>query len=336
VVELQTGRTNECRAGGGIQGDVSVIIPAYNEESVIAETLGAVHASLRDRLGYEIIVADHGSDDDTRLLAKREGARVIEAPDAPTIGALRNLAVERARGQLLVFLDADIIVTSAWGVRLTKILPCVGPGSRTLTGSIALPLPDSSWIENYWFSRRVPAGTHLGSGHMIIRSDFFHELGGFDPSLRTGEDYDLSRRVVSAGGDIVVDQSLAVTHLGFPKTVVEFVRREAWHGLSDFGSISKVRASRVALATLGWLGLHVLFAVGLISGIGVLAVFAIVSTGTLCGVSSALRFENRSLREWIIATSLFYLYYLGRALSFFRSILHLDRGNPRKAIQPNS
>lgn len=332
---LSTDLRTDCKDVGEIQPDVSVIIPAYNEAGVITETLGAAHGCLSDRLRYEIIVADHGSNDDTRLLAEREGACVLEAPEAPTIAALRNLAVERAKGHVLVFLDADIIVTSGWGLRLVEIIPQVGPGSRILAGSIALPLPHSSWVEKYWFSRRVPSGTHLGSGHMIIRRSFFQELGGFDPSLRTGEDYDLSKRVVAAGGELVFDPALAVTHVGFPTSAVEFVRREAWHGLSDFDSMASIRASKVALATLTWLGLHVLLAVGLVGGTGALVILTVVAIGVLCGASSALRFENRLLREWIITTFLFYLYYFGRTVSFLRSILHVDRGNPRKLAQPH-
>jgi glycosyltransferase involved in cell wall biosynthesis len=80
---------------------VSVIIATRNETSNIAACMDSV------RWADEIIVADHGSIDDTRAQAEAAGATVITVADAPTIGALRNAAIARATHHWIFVVDAD-------------------------------------------------------------------------------------------------------------------------------------------------------------------------------------------------------------------------------------
>ncbi|HEY7899313.1 MAG: glycosyltransferase family 2 protein [Gemmatimonadales bacterium] len=80
---------------------VSVVIATRNEAANIAACIDSV------RWADEIVVADHGSADDTREQAERAGATVILLPDAPTIGALRNAAITRARNHWILVVDAD-------------------------------------------------------------------------------------------------------------------------------------------------------------------------------------------------------------------------------------
>ena len=79
---------------------VSVVIAARDESANIAACIDSV------RWASEIIVADHGSADDTRAQAAAAGATVIE-PDAATIGALRNAAIAQARHHWVLVVDAD-------------------------------------------------------------------------------------------------------------------------------------------------------------------------------------------------------------------------------------
>src|SRR5204863_4917548 len=89
---------------------ISLIIPAYNEEALLAGTLRALRAAA-DAAGvpYEIIVVDDGSTDRTAAIARAEGARVVSVT-LRNIGATRNAGARAATGQLLIFVDADTMV----------------------------------------------------------------------------------------------------------------------------------------------------------------------------------------------------------------------------------
>ena len=89
---------------------ISIVIPAYNEEALLAATLNAVRASA-DAIGvpYEVIVVDDGSTDRTAEIARAHGARVV-AVHLRQIGAARNAGAKVAAGDLLVFVDADTLV----------------------------------------------------------------------------------------------------------------------------------------------------------------------------------------------------------------------------------
>ena len=90
---------------------VSFIIPAHNEEALLGRTLASVHAAAR-ALGepYEVVVADDASTDRTGAVAREQGARVV-AVNRRQIAAARNAGARAAAGGLLVFVDADTVVT---------------------------------------------------------------------------------------------------------------------------------------------------------------------------------------------------------------------------------
>ena len=79
---------------------ISVVIAARNEAANIAACIESVSWA------GEILVADHGSSDETGELATKAGATVI-SQEAATIGALRNVAIARARNQWILVVDAD-------------------------------------------------------------------------------------------------------------------------------------------------------------------------------------------------------------------------------------
>lgn len=80
---------------------VSVVIATRNEASNVAACIDSI------RWVDEILVADHGSTDDTRQRAEASGATVLQLADAPTIGQLRNAAITRARNSWILVVDAD-------------------------------------------------------------------------------------------------------------------------------------------------------------------------------------------------------------------------------------
>ena len=102
-------------------GIVSFVIPAKNEECLLPETINYIHNAIKGRLEFEVVVMDNGSTDSTVSVAKSRGAHVTSLKGG-TIGALRNVGVKHARGEYIVFLDADISLSDTWYPSFVNVL----------------------------------------------------------------------------------------------------------------------------------------------------------------------------------------------------------------------
>lgn len=303
--------------------DVSVVIPARDEENHIGRTLSSVREALSGSASYEILVVDDGSTDRTTTIAEDHGARVLVSK-TDTIGGSRNEGARAASGEVLVFLDADVSVTEGWGDRLQEILPELSRGSRLLTGRMCGVPDDAGWIERLWFDSRRRHGTHIGSGHMIVNRRFFLELGGFDASLRTGEDYELSMRVRRSGGEIRSDERLEAVHHGFPSTVRRFFAREVWHGTGDATSFGSLVRSKVVWAAMVFVALHLTALYGTLAASGWIVAAAVVGLVLLLGAAAVQKFGLTRGIAWGRILFLYYIYFWGRAVAVLSF-----RGEPR-------
>jgi hypothetical protein len=296
---------------------LSFVIPAFNEEKLISRTIEAIHR-LVPPISYEIVVVDNGSADATPRIAAELGATVIRQPGG-TIGALRNRGVRASHGDTLVFLDADVVLTPEWAARIPASLEMLREEPAALTGYMCTVPADASWLERYWFAPRQKA-SHIGSGHMVISRSFFDALEGFDESLATGEDYDLSRRGVALGGQIVADQRLKVEHLGFPRTIWAFLQREAWHGVGDYKSFAVFVRSKVAVIAAGFAVLHAVLLTGLLVGSLSTAAIAALTIVGVCLASSYRQYRGQPLHVVLLNAGVFWVYYLGRTLALIRRV----------------
>lgn len=308
---------------------VSVVIPAFNEEEMIGTTILTAREALGGAgLPHEVIVVDHGSTDGTAVVARASGARIVSAADAPTISTLRNRGINQARGEFLVFLDADTSLTSEWSRHIRDALESLRVDPLQLCGSVREAPDDASVIGRYWY-RGLSADeepTHLGGGHIITTPDAVELIGGFNESLETGEDYEFCVRARSRGVAVRGDKGLRAIHRGVPTTVAGFLRREIWHGRGDLGSLRSMIRSRVALVSILFVALHLgawwawpesftLFAV------------AIGSIVLLCAYASVVKYGGQPAKVILVNTGIFYLYFAGRALSIFSITV---RPNPKR------
>jgi glycosyltransferase involved in cell wall biosynthesis len=182
---------------------ISIIIPAYNEEALLDGTLAAIRAAA-ETLGspHEVIVVDDGSTDRTAEIARAHGARVVGA-NLRNIGAARNAGARVASGDLLIFVDADTLVTPAvlQGAVASIRAGAVGGGAGVRQDS-----NDPAWGPAvYGFAGLLMRMAGWAAGcFMFVRTDIFHSTGGFDERYFATEEIHLSRAVKKYGRFVIL------------------------------------------------------------------------------------------------------------------------------------
>ena len=176
---------------------ISVVIPAFNEEIFIRETIDSVIRSSALYPGpIEIIVVDNNSTDATARIARKCGARVVFEPKNQ-IARARNTGAKAVQGKHLVFLDADTTIS---GDILYKVNQHLSSG--TVIGGGAWVVPDSGWFGRLIFHlinislsfRNVTVGPFL----YCDRGDF-EEVGGFDEAYYAAEEFSLAKGLKEEG-----------------------------------------------------------------------------------------------------------------------------------------
>lgn len=297
---------------------ISVIIPAYNEEKLLPSVIAAIKANDFPTDNFEIIVIDNGSTDRTAEIAQEEGVILVES-ERRFVGAARNLGARQARGEFLAFLDADCLPSRNWleeGLRSLTQEHCV-------TGEQCEAPDQAAWLEKSWFSQKKLGrrqSPHINSANLFISRSFFNDLGGFDESLSSGEDYELCSRASSLVR-IIADNKIRVVHLGNPKTVKDFLTREIWHGIGALGALKHKWFDKPLLGTLIFTLISLLQIIGLmnffISHSIQLFLAATMGMVGLLVVTVFYRLLSGGTRPRYTGNLilLYYLYYLGRMIA---------------------
>jgi glycosyltransferase involved in cell wall biosynthesis len=178
--------------------DYALIVPAWNEEAVIAQTVGQLR-TVAEELGrpYELVVVDDASSDRTAELAGADGARVVRV-EKRQIAAVRNAGAAATTAPWLVFVDADTWLpeTVLRNALLELDAGAVGGGSRVSFDGRGHPLAEGFFevFKVLWYSQELAAGCFL-----FARRDTFEAAGGFDERWFAGEEYWLSRALKAQG-----------------------------------------------------------------------------------------------------------------------------------------
>lgn len=237
---------------------VSIIIPAFNEEIHLPACLESVKNLDYPPKQYEVIVVDNGSTDRTRKIAHQYGARVFR-DDTLHVSGLRNLGANEAKGKILAFVDADCTVSSNW------LSAATGYFNNDAVAAWGAPpsIPENStWVQQTWYIVRRPLKEvmdveWLESMNLFVRKDVFLSVNGFAEKLVTCEDVDFCYRLKKLGR-IVSDNRLQVTHYGEAETIKEFFRKEVWRGSGNFHGVFSHGFSFKELSSLA-LPLYFLF-----------------------------------------------------------------------------
>lgn len=221
---------------------ITVVVPAYNEQEYISRCLRSLCNQDLEKEKYEVIVVNNGSTDNTRDIVSQFDVEILDHPIG-NIGSVRNAGIKHAKGQFIAFLDADCVVKEDWlknGLSIIQSDESIGgvqgPTLSPRNGNIYQVL----WVPTESFERMKNI-SHLATGACFFRREVFESIGLFNESLKTGEDTELSKRVISAGYRIVSDARCSAVHYGLPDSLFGFVRRQFLQGQSYIKSISNLK-----------------------------------------------------------------------------------------------
>jgi len=181
--------------------EVSVIIPAYNEEKYIGACLASIRRQKFSKK-YEIILGDGGSKDNTQKIARDHGARVVEENYGTPSGG-RHAATKVAKGKLFFFVSADVEVCQGWMQNMYNAF-----ADKKVSWALGSVTPlEGNWLEklgadvlNLISDTFNPFGiAYVNADNLAVRAAAYRKVGGFNPKLVTSEDTDLGMRLMKSG-----------------------------------------------------------------------------------------------------------------------------------------
>ena len=176
---------------------VSVVIPTLNEERDLPNLLDALaNQTFRD---FEIIIADANSPDRTREIADAAGCRIVEG-GLPGPG--RNVGADAARGELVLFLDADVAPEPDF---LKKTITEFDERGLDIATCPAVPLKtrmsDAMMLSSYnaYMLLTQNIWPHAPGFCILIKRDLHMAMGGFDETVAVAEDHEYASRAARRG-----------------------------------------------------------------------------------------------------------------------------------------
>lgn len=199
---------------------ISVIVPVYNGSPFLHRCLDALAGSTVKP--FEVIVADDCSTDDSANICRQKEITVISTAKNSGPAVARNLAASSATGEIILFVDADVVVKPDTVARVAERFRSNARISA-LFGSYDDDPAERNFLSQYknlqhHYVHQIsnPEATTFWSGLGAIRREVFVELGGFDekkfdtPSI---EDIELGFRLRRSGHKILLDREIQAKHL---------------------------------------------------------------------------------------------------------------------------
>lgn len=204
---------------------LSVIIPVFQEEKILYDTLKLYDNNLKKKFNFELIISDGGSTDSTIKIAQQFTNKIAIHSNnrKQTIAEGRNKGAELASSDTLIFINADtrpanidsfFSFISNWAA--SKVEDNNNTSDITLLNkyhkysalaTTVQPFPEEKiFIDNFfygffnsYFNFLNIIGIGMGRGEcQIINKNVFNSIGGYNPHLIAGEDFELFKRIAKS------------------------------------------------------------------------------------------------------------------------------------------
>jgi len=219
---------------------ISVVIPAYNAQRTLGSVLAALAAE--DPPPHEVIVVDDASTDATAAIGKRFGARVVCTETRGFAGGARNRGWDEARGEAVVFLDADAVPMPGWAAAVLRALAefpgAIVGGARTFTAETAWGWVAHLQNETPYLARGEPRDVPFASSLCMVVPRGIPVR--WDESYG-GEDALFCADALAAGVRIVFDPRIRAVHDHGRETFADLRRQQdrLAYGLARCGPVQQ-------------------------------------------------------------------------------------------------
>lgn len=214
---------------------ISVVVPAYNAEATLS---GLINAVLGQKYhgGVELVIVDDGSTDSTGEIVKQyREVRYVRQENAGPASA-RNRGAREAKGDFIFFTDSDCCPREGWiadmmaGFRQEDVAVVAGSyGIANPSSALARVIHADIMFRHHKLMPLYPKA--FGSYNFAVRRGVFEAVGGFNDSYRraSGEDNDLSYKILAAGGRILFLKDACVDHY-HPVSLPRYMKEQFRHG----------------------------------------------------------------------------------------------------------
>jgi len=210
---------------------ISIVIPSHKSEKTIVQTIKSVLN--QDYKGkYEIIVVDSFLGKTPELI-KKFPVRLIRQKQAGPAAA-RNLGAMKAKGDIIVFLDADCIAPKHWLRVLLEpfsnnnVAAVAGSYKVWNKESLVARFTDYEIAERHEYMRKLDSIDWVGSYNCAYRKNIFFKFYGFDTKMIQAEDGELSLRI--SKDHMIVFQHKAYVYHHYPDRLKSYLKMRFWRG----------------------------------------------------------------------------------------------------------
>lgn len=228
---------------------VSIVIPTYNEAKNIGRLLASIEKQTYPKI--ETIVVDDASKDWTVKIAKKYHARVFQRGHAER-SIQRNFGAQMAKGQYLLFLDADMRLSPKV---VTACVEAVKKDTKTPAATILeKSVASSFWEKVKGFERSFYnlEGDELTDAARFFNKRVFLKIGGYDEKITGPEDWDLTERLKRKKYKIAVIASLIYHYERIP-SILSLIKKKYYYALKSHRYLRKHKTSVFSAKTIYFL-----------------------------------------------------------------------------------
>ncbi len=258
---------------------VSVVIPVRNGEQTLDSCLRSIRKSYYKNI--EVVVVDDHSTDATAEIARRHNCTLLDAGDGTGANSARNKGARAATGGLLIFVDADIMVTRETILGIVETLEeqsvdaVVGIYTAKHRHESFVSQYKNLWVR-YSYMKSLPAIDWLFGAISGIKREAFERIGGFNVSLvnqQGTEDIELGKRFSQAKMNVVLDMDIEVEHLKH-YTLGSFIKNEFTRSMG-FAELAVQLGETTRSVGKGFANVYPSFVISTFFSIAVLAVLVV-------------------------------------------------------------
>ncbi len=197
---------------------LSIVIPMYNAQDTLSLCLDRLYQSTYK--DFEVLLVDDGSCDNSLEIARKYPVKLIQMPKNQGAACARNKGAQEACGEILLFMDSDILVEKeSFSILMDDFCDKDIAG---VVGLLSSKLKFTNFSSNYknlymhyTYSMLPRYVSVFYTSFASVRREIFNECGGFDGNYlnATIEDIEIGERITAAGYKLIIDKRLQVEHL---------------------------------------------------------------------------------------------------------------------------